>query len=445
MKHVVISGAGEVGRYAAEVAERMGLRVTIIETSPKAIANIENNVDARTVLGSGCHSRILKKAEVDKCDVFMAATSHDEVNLLSASIGKKMGAQISMARIQNTAYYDSKFDYRQTFEIDHFVCPEQLTAKAMVSDLTEPGAMLIPRFAQNEIELRSYTLSESCKSIGRQLMHLPLPPGVRVALVQRQLQKFVPEANTRLEQGDIISVIGPNQAFETISPLFGQKKRGSRNLVISHASKVGYWLLQQLDPKLFKVKVFEQNLSVAEALAEKYPHVTVVGNDPLDEDIFRNEHIENCHGFISMSQNQEHNIIEAMHARKMGVKNVSAVIQSSNFLQILSEAGINKIYCPKIEAAKALVQILDASPIKVLAKLDEETSIIYQVRVQKLSKSVGLALKDLLFPKNAFIAAIERENLVFCPTHTDQILDGDILTAIGPQSLKDFLQSNFIL
>jgi trk system potassium uptake protein len=64
MKKIVISGAGEVGKHTAQVLEQEGHSVTVIETSPAAIARLENICEAQILEGSACHSDVLRAAGV---------------------------------------------------------------------------------------------------------------------------------------------------------------------------------------------------------------------------------------------------------------------------------------------------------------------------------------------------------------------------------------------
>ena len=444
MKNIIISGAGEVGCYAAQVAKKRGMRVTIIETSRAAIEKVENSIEARIIAGSACHADILSLAEIENCDVLMAATSLDEVNLLTASIGKKMGAKTVMARIHNTAYFSSIFDYRTSFFVDHFICPEQLTAKIIASDLTEPETSHIPRFAQNEIEIRSLEVGRRSQAANLELRDLRLPPGVRIALIRRGCRSLAPEAGTRLLTGDQIALVGPGEGVKNVMPVFGKGSHRIRNLAILGAGAISEWLLNKLDLQKYQVKLFEPDVAAAEEIAAKFSNITVINEDPVEADVFAGEHLENCSAFLALGKNQEHNILGAMQAKSNGVPGVFALVQSSGFLRILKHTGIDHLYSPRVEAARALLQVTDTAPIKLLARLDPKASLVYQVKVKDHARAVGTVLSGLKFPKNAFIAAIERGGHVFCPVYKDRIEKGDILTAIGPRGVRDYLQSAFI-
>ena len=51
--------------------------------------------------GNGANFKILEQAEVSNCDVFIAMTDKDEVNMISAVLAKQMGAKETIVRVRN--------------------------------------------------------------------------------------------------------------------------------------------------------------------------------------------------------------------------------------------------------------------------------------------------------------------------------------------------------
>ena len=84
--NILICGAGEVGRHSAEVLADSGHSITIIDQSSARLAEIDEAMDVRSMLGDCAQAEVLIKAGVDKADLLIAATNNDEVNLLAASV-----------------------------------------------------------------------------------------------------------------------------------------------------------------------------------------------------------------------------------------------------------------------------------------------------------------------------------------------------------------------
>ena len=90
--NIVICGAGEVGSHAAEVLARSGANITVIDSNAARLRAIEDTMDVATVCGNCAQADVLLQAGTHGTDLVLAATSSDEVNMLAASIGKKLGA-----------------------------------------------------------------------------------------------------------------------------------------------------------------------------------------------------------------------------------------------------------------------------------------------------------------------------------------------------------------
>ncbi len=91
--NVIIAGAGEVGGHAAEVLSRAGHNVTVIDLSTDRLRNLDDTLDVRTLAGHCAHVDVLRAAGAEKCDMMLAATQVDEINLLAASFAKAVGAR----------------------------------------------------------------------------------------------------------------------------------------------------------------------------------------------------------------------------------------------------------------------------------------------------------------------------------------------------------------
>ena len=123
-KKIIISGAGEVGSFTAELLSENGHQVTIIDIKEEKLARLDQRVEARLVKGSSCQWQTLKKAGINDCDVVVAATNMDEINLLTGSIAKKMGVPNVISRIHDSHYDTSEqFDYAKSLDIDHLIFP----------------------------------------------------------------------------------------------------------------------------------------------------------------------------------------------------------------------------------------------------------------------------------------------------------------------------------
>ena len=74
-RRYVVMGAGEVGRYLARSLSADGHNVVLIDSSAEKQKLAEDQLDVAFVLGNGSHIPTLQAAQVDRCDLFVAASS----------------------------------------------------------------------------------------------------------------------------------------------------------------------------------------------------------------------------------------------------------------------------------------------------------------------------------------------------------------------------------
>ena len=391
------------------------------------------------VWGSACHAQVLMEANVPNCDVMIAATSLDEINLLSGALGKQLGADKVISRIHNRNYRTSgRFNYAKGLGIDHLIYPEELTARSICSHINDPGVMAIQSFARDQIELHQYKIDHKSKVANIPLKNIKLPEGLRIIKMRRDGELIIPSADTEMKHGDIVTMIGPSEKYGQIKGIFSSEKRKSKEIAIAGGSSTAEWVIAHLKNQDISIRLFEQNIERAEELAAHYSRVTVLAADTLDVHTFESEHLERCSALLSLSDNQERNILVALQSKKLGVESTFAVIHNSTYLSALEEVGIDYCYSPRQEAAKELLRLMDDSPIKTITTLGDGSFNVYEMTALSGS-ALGFKLEDIKFPRHTFIAAIQRSNLVFSPRATDCVFKDDILIIIGPEDIQDTL------
>ena len=106
---IIVVGGGKVGSALCRslVAEKHD--VILIEQNEAVLNRITKRYDIMGIVGNGANFKILEQADVEHCDIFIAMTEHDEVNMVSAVLAKRMGAKETIVRVRNPEYSNSYF------------------------------------------------------------------------------------------------------------------------------------------------------------------------------------------------------------------------------------------------------------------------------------------------------------------------------------------------
>lgn len=442
--NIVICGAGEVGRHAATVLGREGHAITMIDQSADTLAAIEEIMDIRTLRGNAAQADVLREAEVDQADLFIAATNIDEINLLSASVAKAVGARRCIARIHHSAYFDQRgLLYGRHLGIDHLVCPEHVTAETIAQSLRNPAATAVERFARGLIEMQQFEVTADAKAVGKSLAQLRLPDAARLAVIKRDSGAFIPTGDTVVEAGDAVVLVGDAKAFDQAQKLFITGSARRRRVTIMGGTSMSVWLCRALNSRHFTVKLFVADRARAEELAEKLEWVTVLCADLDDESVIEEEHVNQADAFVALTDDDEHNILWAARAKSIGALSVIAVLQRATYLHLLEHVGIDRAYSPRVTAVTQMLELINDAPFRQLASLAVGVADVYEVRVGSDATILGTLLRDVVFPESIIIAAIERGGKVFVPSGHDSINTGDRVVIAGPSNIGPHLKRVF--
>ena len=446
--NILICGAGEVGRHSAEVLAASGHSITMIDRSPSRLAEIDEAMDVRSMLGDCAQAEVLLQAGADKADLLIAATNIDEVNLLSASVAKGIGCATTIARVHHSGFYEDRgLDYARHLGIDHLVCPEFTTAQAIVASLRSPGALAVENFAQGMIEMQRIVVSESSKAVGVALRELKVPGIALIACIERPDRSFVPKADTVIKAGDVLTLLGEVKTIEQTSKFYNPESSGRRKIMVMGGSTQSVWLCRELKRINASVRLFVGREDRASELAEKLDGVTVINADVINSDALQEERVDQSDAFVASTDDEETNILGAALAKTRGAKTAVCVMQRPTYLHLLEYIGIDRAFSPRATAVSEITRLLDNRDVRRLATLSREVAELYELRLRTdkdLAK--GIANKPLIeieLPPHCLVAAINRGERVYIPGAQDKFEQGDVVVILGPAEAEKPLNKLF--
>src|SRR5258706_9235503 len=179
---VAIAGAGNVGRsIAAELIEN-GHTVLLIDRQPSALRP-ERVPTAEWILADCCEVASLQEANLATCDVVVAATGDDKVNLVLSLLAKTEFAVPRVVARANRA--DNEWLFTDQWGVDVSVSKPRLMA-ALVEEAVSVGDLVrLMTFRQSQANLVEITLPESAPYVGHAVRAVPLPRGSALVPILR--------------------------------------------------------------------------------------------------------------------------------------------------------------------------------------------------------------------------------------------------------------------
>jgi trk system potassium uptake protein TrkA len=85
---VIIIGCGRVGSATAVELDKRGDHVTVIDLEARAFEKLPGDYSGTTIRGNGSDEDVLRSADAQMADVFMALTEGDNRNVMAAQLAK---------------------------------------------------------------------------------------------------------------------------------------------------------------------------------------------------------------------------------------------------------------------------------------------------------------------------------------------------------------------
>jgi trk system potassium uptake protein TrkA len=196
---VAIAGAGNVGRSIAQELIDNGHEVMLIERQPMMLRP-DRVPAAEWVLADACELSSLQEADLSSCDVVVAATGDDKVNLVVSLLAKTEFAVARVVARVNRA--ENEWLFTEQWGVDVSVSKPRLMAALVEEAVTVGDLVRLMTFRQGEANLVEITLPPAAPYVGHAVRDIPLPRDSALVAIVRGRRVLVPTADDPLEAGD---------------------------------------------------------------------------------------------------------------------------------------------------------------------------------------------------------------------------------------------------
>jgi trk system potassium uptake protein TrkA len=196
---VAIAGAGNVGRSIAQELIENGHQVMLIERMPRMLRP-ERVPQADWVLADACELSSLQEADLASCDVVVAATGDDKVNLVVSLLAKTEFAVPRVVARVNRA--ENEWLFTDQWGVDVSVSKPRLMAALVEEAVTVGDLVRLMTFRQGQANLVEITLPRTAPFIGRPVREVPLPRDSALVAILRGKRVLTPSPDDPLEAGD---------------------------------------------------------------------------------------------------------------------------------------------------------------------------------------------------------------------------------------------------
>lgn len=449
--NIIIIGDGKVGYSLAENLSNEGNNVKIIDKDPEALRKANEYLDVMCIKGNGVSTKVLMEAGISECDLLIAATASDEMNMVCCLTGKKLGANHTIARIRDPEYADELTLLKKELGLNLVFNPERAAAREIARMLRFPKAMNVEVFAKGRVEMVEIRVTESMPIAGMLVRDISakISPSILIGAVSRNNEVIIPKGSFRVEADDTIHVVGRMNNISGFLKQIGLYHQRLKNVMIIGGGRIAYYLTKALEETGMRVKIIESDQDRCIALSELLPHAIIINGDGSDDSVLQSENLSEMGAFISLTGRDEDNFMTALLAEQAGVPKVVAKINRSNYIGVIKNAGIDSVINPGQITTNLILRYVRGmknalgNPIESLYRIVDNQAEAIEFTVNENIRLLDVPLKNLKLIEGVLVAVLVRKNDIIIPHGDDVIQLGDSVILISKDkkvtSLNDII------
>lgn len=197
---VIIVGCGRVGSELANLLSREGHQVSIIDRDESSFGRLSPGFKGERVVGLGFDREVLIKAGVEKADAFIAVTSGDNHNIVSALVARRF---FHVPRVIARIYDEERARLYWKLGVPT-VAPVTWAVKRIKEYISHSEIQETASFGNAEVRLVEVELPLAWE--GKSVREISVPGEMAVVVIERKGKAIFPREGTILKKGDLLQI-----------------------------------------------------------------------------------------------------------------------------------------------------------------------------------------------------------------------------------------------
>lgn len=448
---ILIAGGGDVAAHIASRLIREGNEIVIVEEDAGRCSYLEETFDAKIVHGSAASVKALHQAGLRDADMLIAVTSADEVNLLACLIAQTdSSVKVKVARVRtHEVDHWRRICKESGVNIDLIIHPESEAVARILPVLRVPGVSDILDFADGQVKLFGMIIEQDHWMVGKTLIEIAgagAPRNSLVAMIFRDPEVIIPRGEEKILAGDHMYIITTRQELDEAFTFAGLHRQEKLNRVFVLGGKqLGIQVAEELEQQKVSVKLFERDLERCRKISEILTDTIVVHGDGMDAGTLIDGNIRDVDAYLALTNDDEHNLIASLLARRLGAKKVVALVNRLNYLPMAQRLGINASVSPRLATVDRILQFVRKGQVVSVTTFREEEAEAIEMVASPESRYVGKKLMDIRLPRGSIVGAVARPGgEVIVPHGQSTIEAGDRVIFFALEGVVPQLESAFL-
>ncbi len=425
--NIIILGAGQVGSSLAEslVKESDKNEVCIVDQDGERLRKLRDRLDLRAVEGNAAWPSVLRRAGAEDADLLVAVTNSDEINMIACHVGHLLfNIPQRLARVRATEYLEHEELFGEGgIPVKLRISPEQLVTRYIQRLIEYPGALQVVDFADGKVQMVAVRVYGDGPLVGREVARLKerLPEGVesRIAVIFRDNKPIFPDGSTIFRVNDTVYFLAARKDIRHVMAALRKLDNPARRVMLAGGGNIGRILASALEKEHY-VKVVEQDGERARRLSSELSNSIVLQGDCADEELLKDENIDQIDVFCAVTNDDEANILSAMLAKRLGARRVVALINRAAYVDLVDGNLVDIAISPQQVTLGALLRHLRRGEVAQLHSLrrgQAEAMEAVAKGTAATSQIIGRTLEEIKLPDKVTIGGLVRGEQVLMAHH----------------------------
>lgn len=437
---IIVIGLGQVGQELVKELIQKNHDVTVIDLNKELLNKFTNKYEVNAIVGSGASKEIQTKAKCELADIVIALTDTDEINLMSCLTAKHLGAKYTIAKVKNLEYKSNDEFLKEQFNIDLVINSERTTADEITRIVGYPSNIKIERFWESKINMSEIILREDSLLIGETIQNIKAKykDKINIGCIVRNDKIIIPNnENIKLEVGDTVYVLANTVRMHKFLKKIKLIEKPVKSVLMVGCGNIGEKLISNLLKMNIKVKIIEFDLKKCQELSEKFEEATVVFGEEVNSDLLIEEGIKDYDCCISLTGNDESNLVISMFAWSCKTRKIITKIRSISYTSMLHNVEIDTTVSPYFIILSSIIKYIRSikdcinNSIQTLYRFANNQVDAIEFVIDKNYDYCNKPIAELKLKENVLIGFIVRGKDVVIPNGDTVFMQGDSVIIVA--------------
>ncbi len=442
---IFIVGAGEVGFNLAERLSSENHEVIILDKDEAKIEQISAQINAFVHNGDGASITDLEQAGIKNSDIFVAVTDKDEVNLISCFVANNFNIPLKIARIQNDELLNLN---TKKLGIDLVINTNFAVAKEVENLVKFAEAHEFITFDDGKVILFGLKIDENNPFCNKTLIELNTYrkkyPFLIIA-IERDNDFIIPKGTDTILENDHIIFLTLGKHINGIKNIFKKKDKQKKykNIFIVGISKLGIEISKTLSNSTgYKLTIIDKNIEKCNYLDGIIENALILNLNALDITQLTGEGFNNADVLISVTNNDETNIVLSKIGKKLGIKKTIALVRRAGYSPYLDTFGIDNLLSPRIITAGYILKYVRRGKVISAVPVFENKAEVIEYVITR-DTLVSKQIMEIYLPEHTIIGAVVRGNKAIIPSGDTMLQKNDKLIIFTKSDALESLEKIF--